>query len=177
MAFVQYCLRVLSIAFSGAWAIANGVSFLLPIFAGYYVWKRPHWESTMKNLLWAIPLAVFVVFLTVSVAIVAPYRIYQEQQQTIAQLKNVHNTKQDIRNFFESVDPIILQKIDAGQKEIHVSITTPEQMKLLDLSKYPDFDKFLSFKQTEGVITFIGGKNRTGVGGDYCFYPKDAITK
>ncbi|MGD1043318.1 MAG: hypothetical protein ABR913_09720 [Sedimentisphaerales bacterium] len=92
MSFVQYYLRVLSIAFSGAWAVANAVSFVLSILFGVIAWKYPPKESIVKDLMWVIPLAIFVVILIISVAIVAPYQIYQNQQQKIDELRGALKT-------------------------------------------------------------------------------------
>jgi hypothetical protein len=168
-------------------------------------WIKEHWKKEwpeMKDAPVAFTICSFVGFIIgiVVAAIVFEHVIIVGKDSTITLLqqkltllqsekdelsKELQNTpsqkakdaKQDIRSFFESIDPNILKKIDAGQKEFHISITDSEQTKLLNLSKYPDFDKFLSFEQIEGVITFVGGKNRTGVGGEYVFSPKDALIK
>jgi len=111
--------------------------------------------------------------------IIAPFLQYHERE-TIATI-----SKQDIRSFLESINPEILQKIDAEQKEIHIFISQPKQMKLVDLSTYPNFYNFLSFQRIGYDITssddhmdgFINelGQNNEMYG--YYLYPRDALKK
>jgi len=103
MSFIQYYLRVLSIAFSGASAIFNVVSAILPILGGIYVWKRPPKEPIVKNLLWIIPLGLFITSLIITIAI-APYRIYQKdvndlQTNLITAQKKIDEYEQNIPKF------------------------------------------------------------------------------
>lgn len=151
----------------------------------------------MKELIWKIPLGIFIVLLIISVAIVAPYRIYQDQQRQISdfkkQIPNV-DTKQEIRNFLDSINseinPEILHKIDEGQKEIPVFISEPEERKLAALATYLNFYNFLSFQKDSDngyirVPNELPSKNsphpkeidlRPSLY-KYYLYPKDALIK
>jgi hypothetical protein len=116
------------------------------------------------------------------VSIVAPYQIYQDQQQQISGLKsdlikaqnslaaskdpndllrkeNLAKAKQVIRNFLELVNPEILQRIDAGEMIIPIRIDDRADKRFLLLSyKYPDFNDFLILRPTN-MEWPIGGKN------------------
>jgi hypothetical protein len=87
MGFIKYHCKVLSIAFGGAWAIANGASFVLSILIGVIIWKYPAKESIMNPLVWIIPLIIFVAFLIINIALIAPYRIYKKQEGKIEELQ------------------------------------------------------------------------------------------
>jgi len=121
-------------------------------------------------------LLLVISFLTAT--FLAPYLLHREREVAII------NTKHDIRTFLESINPVILQKIDTGQKEIHVLISIPKQMKLSDLSERSDFSKFLSFKRSGDVSLgggqingFINELNQNGAMDGYYLYPKDALVK
>lgn len=74
-----------TLAFKGAWAIASSIAGGAAIIMGIIVWRVPKWEAPLKNLYWIIPLGIFVILLLIRLT-TAPYDIYKEQQQTIAQL-------------------------------------------------------------------------------------------
>ncbi len=186
--FLQYYWDVFCLAFQGAWAITEVIAGVIAIIGGFIVWKRPGWESTMKNLLWMIPVGIFTLLLLIRLAI-APYTIHQNQQQQIIELQKreevAMTSKQDIRSFLESINPEILKKIDVGQKEIRIFIGKPNAMKLVDFSTYPNFYKFLFFQQSDdktfpdlpkdGFINQLDA-NEVWLYG-YYLYPRDAIKK
>jgi hypothetical protein len=74
-----------TLAFKGAWAIASSIAGGAAIIMGIIVWRVPKWEAPLKNLYWIIPLGIFLILLLIRLT-TAPYDIYKEQQQTIAQL-------------------------------------------------------------------------------------------
>ncbi len=96
------------------------------------------------------------------------------------------DTKQDIRTFLEDINSEILQKVDAGQKRILISVSIPKQIELLGLSKqHLDFSNYLSFRQIgpNDDINEADLTNRIDEKNDYgwkqaCFlFPKDALKK
>lgn len=94
------------------------------------------------------------------------------------------DTKQDIRTFLESMNREIIQRIDTRQTEIHVLISIPKQIELKDLSKRPDFDKFLSCTPTGDICIacdhlkdFIMDLSQAGEKDGYYLHPKDALIK
>ena len=93
--FIKYGWDVLYLAFKGAWAITECAAAIIAILGGVIVWKYPRWESTMKNLLWMIPVGFFVLLLILRVAIVAPYDIYKSQQQKINESQNTLKETQE----------------------------------------------------------------------------------
>lgn len=82
--------------------------------------------------------------------------------------------KQEIRNFLESIDPTILQRIDAKEKEIFISTNSYQSNKLMQLSEHSDFDEFLSFEKEKSGVIF---SSRQGTITGYHLYPKDALIK
>ncbi|MGD0571703.1 MAG: hypothetical protein ABSB11_01630 [Sedimentisphaerales bacterium] len=99
--------------------------------------------------------------------------------------KQIHNidTKQAIRTFFESVDPVILQKIDVGQKKLLVYFSIPQQVKLEDLPNLPNYGNYLSFEPNYDYndTNFVNDKNKFGwkygFQPQYDLCPKDALKK
>ena len=188
-------------AITGAWSIYGLSAAVLTIIFGCIAWKYPKWESKLKNPLWIIPLIIFFLILFIRL-ITAPYIMHVEEEKTIAGLKDnqtkKEDTKQAIRSFLESVNPVILKKVDAGQKEIHVLISAVKETKLSELSELSDFNKYLSFKQ---LHTTMQGPNYDGNDADiikavkstlgdfipelkqygfvqgYSLYPQDALIK
>ncbi|MGD0551847.1 MAG: hypothetical protein ABSB25_04265 [Sedimentisphaerales bacterium] len=137
---------------------------------------RNKWEKWKEVTMKVAFLLLVISFLTAT--FLAPYLLHREREVAII------NTKHDIRTFLESINPVILQKIDTGQKEIHVLISIPKQMKLSDLSERSDFSKFLSFKRSGDVSLgggqingFINELNQNGAMDGYYLYPKDALVK
>lgn len=123
---------------------------------------------------------LFVISFFVATFLVAPFLRYRENENKIIPI----NTKQEIRTLLESINPLILQKVDARQKEIPMRIGIATQIKLSELSKYPDFDKFLSFKKTKKTIigngqagNFIKELDEDSFSVGYYLYPKDALIK
>ena len=121
---------------------------------------------------------LFVISFFITTFLVAPFLRYRENR--IIPI----NTKQEIRTSLESINPLILQKIDARQKEIHVRIGVATQIKLSELSKQPDFDKYLSFKKTKRTIMgdgqvkgIIKELDENSLATVYYLYPKDALIK
>lgn len=89
-------------------------------------------------------------------------------------------TKQEIRTLFEAVSPKILKEIDSGDKDILVAINVPKEVELLNISKRPDFSKYLSLKQEHDrydAIGCISDPNDVGKKSVYHIYPKDALVK
>lgn len=117
-------------AFQGVWAITGVIAGVLAIIGGFVVWKCPAWESTMKNLLWMIPVGVFTLLLFIRLTI-TPYTIYKNQREMITKLQTTQaqkerDAKQDIRTLMNLFSPEILQRIDAGQKKILISLSIPK---------------------------------------------------
>ncbi|MGA1980413.1 MAG: hypothetical protein ABSG99_07640 [Sedimentisphaerales bacterium] len=56
------------------------------------------------------------------------------------------DTKKEIRNHLKTINPKILQKIDEGEKEVHIIIRLPNLNKLKALQTYPSFNDFLFFQ-------------------------------
>ncbi|MGA2173228.1 MAG: hypothetical protein ABSG82_09525 [Sedimentisphaerales bacterium] len=96
-------------------------------------------KKILEAVPWSYRFLIILGLLFVSVTLTS-YSIYKK-------IPNV-DTKQEIRIFLKSIDPNILQMIDAGKKEIHIFISKPKIMKLFDLYTYPDFNKFLSFQRS-----------------------------
>lgn len=123
---------------------------------------------------------IFLLFMLFSI-ILTSYSFYKDfQNVNAANTKSV--TKQELRTFFEDVNEAILPMIDAGQKEIRISISIPKEVDLLNMSKRPDFDKFLSIKQCQcddiyGVEKYVNQSNDLSWRVGYCLYPKDALIK
>jgi hypothetical protein len=117
---------------------------------------------------------LFIISFFIATFIIAPFIQHHEREMAVI------NTKQDIRTFLESINPEILRKVDTGQKEIHVLISIPKQMKLSDLSERSDFSKFLFFKRS-GDVSLGGGQinelNQNGAMDGYYLYPKDTLVK
>lgn len=67
----------------------------------------------------------------------------------VQQIIQEHHTKQEIRSFFNSVDSEILQKIDAGQKEIPVLISISKERELAALTTYSNFYNFLYVQKSD----------------------------
>jgi hypothetical protein len=91
MAIKEYCKNVFRIAFSGACAAVNAVSFILSTFVEAYLWLCPPKESTMKDLGAIIPCITFFGVLLFTLLIVAPYQIYKKQQEEIEKLQRERN--------------------------------------------------------------------------------------
>lgn len=137
----------------------------------------PRLEGTMKDRLAnARPyaLSILLAFILIS-TILTSYSMHG----------NIHNTKQDIRSFFESINPEILHRVDTSRDEIPVLLGSQDQLKLSELSKRSDFDSYLSARKgKDGVI--VDGRpttnelrrmGQTGYMDRYYFYPKDALAK
>lgn len=92
-------------------------------------------------------------------------------------------TKQELRTFLEDINREILQGIDS-RKDMHVLMGIPTQIRLIELSKRPDFDKFLYIQKSGahcignmpevGLIKEVG---ETGYMDGYYLVPKDALIK
>lgn len=149
----------------------------------------PKLEWKMKDRLTKIrPYAIHILWSCILISVITTsYSMYANKQQRINELqKQIRdttpiNTKQDIRTFFEVINPKILKKIDAGQTVIPVRLGWSSQNRLSKLSTYPDFDKFLSFKKLEKtdikIEGFIKELDRDVFEADYYLFPKDALIK
>jgi hypothetical protein len=91
---IKYPYRVLSVAFSGACAAVNVVSFIISTFVEAYFRIFPPKEPTMKDLTAIIPFVTFFVVLLFTLLIMAPYLIYRKQQQKIKDLLKALKTKE-----------------------------------------------------------------------------------
>jgi hypothetical protein len=186
--FIQYWWHILRSACAGAWGIAQLVAGMLAIAGGCMVRNHPQWESKMKNLLWMVPLVAFLLFL-VGNLLYSPYKQYKQQTQIVRQLQDARDQKEldrkrKIRTLLESINPEIIQYIDAGYKEIEVFISIPKGLELTELSKRPDFSQFLLYKKGEdvnlGTNEVDGYILESGYGGlkeHFSLYPKDALIK
>jgi hypothetical protein len=81
-------------------------------------------------------------------------------------------TREEVRTFFESIAPEILQEIDAKQKEIRVDMSILQEIKFIELSERPDFGKYLSFTKEDGSYTWNCVQMTV-----YYIFPKDALIK
>jgi hypothetical protein len=142
----------------------------------------PVWEGKMKDTIKPYRITILLGFILISVMLTS-YSLY-ENKPTVQNAKT--DTKQDIRFLLESINPEILQKIDTKQKEIRILISIPNEVELKGLSKRPDFNKFLSFKQCQCgdikdsnsyVKNYINELNDDSWRVGYCLYPKDALIK
>jgi hypothetical protein len=173
MEFIKYYWGLIRFAVEGAWGFSQLFAAILALAGGYVAYRHPEWGATVNNLLWIVPCVIFVVLFVIRL-ILAPYEKDKQRQQEISKLiGNNKNIKQQIRNFLESIAPNILQKIDAKEKEIGISIDIPNQVELMRLSKLPDFDKYLAFKEYQFGDYML---NCTPFKG-YILYPKDEIIK
>jgi hypothetical protein len=85
-------------AFSGAWAISQVLAGVITLIMGILVWKYPNWEASAKNLLWMIPLGIFLVLLVIRLAI-APFNIYQKQQMDLRSIeKKLQETEKNLED-------------------------------------------------------------------------------
>ena len=192
MSFILYWWTVVRSACTGAWGVMGLVAEVLAIAVGLIAWKWPRKEPAMKNLPWAIPLCVFAILLVLMLLIV-PYTMHARDQETMRDLRKVvenreQGIKQGIRSLLESINPMILTKIDAREEEVKVALGTANETRLQLMSDRPEFSQFLSFKQVDDVWIMPGrGENATpgfiqdkGEGVQftgYILYPKDALTK
>ena len=126
-------------------------------------------------------LSILLVFILIS-TILTSYSMYTNKQS----IQSQQDTKQKIRTLLESISPEILQRIDAGRKKILVCISTQDAVKLSNLSKRVDFDKYLSVKQItieddsnglEDPNIFIENDEYIWVNNGHYLYPKDALIK
>ena len=81
-------------------------------------------KKKLEAMPWSYRFLVILGLLFISV-ILTSYSIYEKQNEQIRKAGTM-KTKQEIRSFLESVNPVILQKIDDGQKEICVSLSVPD---------------------------------------------------
>lgn len=147
----------------------------LLVSTGLFLYKKHYqhkWEK-WKQIIMKTAFYLFITSSIVATVFIAPFLRYR-QNSTIP-----INTKQEIRTLLESVKPLILQKIDMGQKDILIMINIPTEVKLLDLSQRPDFNKFLSIKQSRGskIEDYIIDSNDISWKASYHLYPKDALIK
>ena len=85
MSYAQYCWFAVCLAFPKAWAIFETITGIISLIGGIIVWKYPTKESTMKNLIWMIPLFIMVIAF-VGRLLYAPYAIYKNQETKINEL-------------------------------------------------------------------------------------------
>jgi hypothetical protein len=130
------------------------------------------------SLPWRLLILLGFIFISVILTSYSMYKKYHQAAKT--------DIKQEIRTFLESINPLILQKIDAGEKEIIVSIIPDTHIKLVSLSQQKtDFDKFLSFEWSGYVSgkcdSIIEDLSPTGhirpETTEYYLHPKDVLKK
>lgn len=182
---LQFIKELLHGVFLSFASIAFWIGFA-PIL--YYVW--PSLEGKVNTRLAKIRpyiLHIFPWFILISV-ILTSYSMYADKQEQINKLQNAKSvTKLEIQDFLDFVHPWILKKIDKGQREMHIGLCTSTQIRLIELSKRPDFDKFLSIrksgKQSSTYKTSVDddfiqeyGKEENYLEG-YYFIIKDALVE
>ena len=166
-------------------------------FALFILWillPKFKWEGKIKQRLgavsWPYRLLIILVLLFIS-TICTSYSMYTGQQQTITKLQERQalrrqDTKQEIRTCLESINPEILQRVDAGRKKILVCINTQDVVRLSNLSERVDFDKYLSFRQVtlednlnelEDPNIYIEKGEYIWVNNGHYLYPKDALMR
>lgn len=89
----KYYWKVFYLAFNKAWAICELISGILALLGGFIAWKHPQWGGVVNNLVWMIPLSVFLLLLVIRL-LTAPYEIYKEQEKKIAVNTNPEAQKQ-----------------------------------------------------------------------------------
>ncbi len=112
-AFIQYYWSLFRFATEGAWGFSQLAAAILAFVSGYAVYKHPEWEPNMKDLLWIIPLMIFVLLFAIRL-ILAPYEKHKEQKEEIEKLKIQHNP-----TFFESNIDIVIKSLENDIKEIN----------------------------------------------------------
>ncbi len=183
--FIKELLRGVLWSYQG---IASWCSFAL--FILWFLLPKFRWGGKIKQRLeavsWLYRLLILLVLLHI-ITIVTSYFMYTSQQQKIEKLLGVkQDIKQEIRTCLESINPEILQRIDAGRKKILVCISMQDAVKLSNLSERVDFDKYLSFRQAtlegdfnglEDPNIFIENVKYMWVSNGHYLYPKDALIK
>jgi hypothetical protein len=89
----------------GGWRITEIVSFLLLIAGTLANLTYPDWWASMNDLLWALPLAVFIGTIVVGF-LVAPYAIYDNKQKECGALAG------ELNKIETMVPNFVLKKID-----------------------------------------------------------------
>lgn len=56
--------------------------------------------------------------------------------------------KNEIRTVLNRTNPLIIQNIDEGKKEIGIMFSQSNLLDILDLSKYPEFNEYLDIQPT-----------------------------
>ena len=192
MAMVEFLKEL----FTGIFLSINSITTWIGIVS-FIFFFFPKLGGRMKNQLekirpWPYGLLIFLGLILISI-ILTSYSMYESKQQQIKVLQkqifdpNTINTKQEIRTLLESINPEILRRIYAGQKKILTTLSTPNEVKLSNLSERPDFEKYLSFKQInnekddfndfEDPNIFIEGDKYFSWEQAYYHYPKDALIK
>lgn len=150
----------------------------------------PKLEWKMKDRLAKIrPYAIHILWGCILISVITTSYSMRKNNFATQNLKT--DTKQDIRNFFESINPMILQIVDTRQKKFPILIGVVKEAKLSELSERPDFNKFLKYEQMEW--TMFGARhpdankvlengavvelNQHGTLQGYFLYPKDALVK
>ena len=126
---IAECWGKCRFAFTKAISIALLVSAILGVIYWYIDDNYPDWNTRMKTPVWLIPACIFLL-LGLMRFIFAHYLI-----------------RRKIRNFLKLLNPEILQRINAKEKEIIVSMTVPQETELINLSKIVLFNKFLSIEK------------------------------
>jgi hypothetical protein len=164
--------------FKSIFASLNGITTWIGIISFYLLWLLPKSNVgdkvniTIATISLSSRLLILLGFIFISILLTF-YSTYKKQQRKIDELGGIKDTKQEIRNFLESINPKILEMVNNGQKEILLSINIPNEVELIRLSKLPDFDKFLLFEKYGfgdymlNCTPFVG----------YRLYPKDALIK
>ncbi|HZV35903.1 MAG TPA: hypothetical protein VFB72_15105 [Verrucomicrobiae bacterium] len=116
-------------------------------------------------------------------------KMFSDQIKAAAEGRLISDPKEEIRDFFSAVNPAILPLIDSGQKRIPVFLSSLSQSKLFNLSGRRDFEKYLAFDQTGGMmqggsgnqygnfINEVAPNNTRPMMSGFIFYPKDALKR
>ena len=201
--FLKYWLHNFSVGFhfgGGVFSYISGICAF--ISAGLFLLKK-HYQHKWKRweqIIMRTAFCLFVISFIIATFLVAPFLKDKSNKQEISELKRdltapkqTLNTKQDIRNFLEAVNPEILQRIDAGQTLIPIRLSFTAEERLKKLSKQPDFNKFLILEKRvmkkEDIDTFfikaigtglIKELNKSGPAyywADYYLLPRNALIK
>ena len=114
MVIVKYYWSLFRFAVDGAWGFSQLVSAIFAFVGGYIGYKHPEWGIVMNNLLWVIPLGIFVVLFAIRL-ILAPYKIYKDQQDEIKKLQQQNaNLRQQITDLQLKLDTEMNPKMTIG---------------------------------------------------------------
>ena len=127
MAIIKYYWSLFWQALRKASKVCLFISGSLTLFGRIIGRYHPEWGNTMNDLLWIIPMGLFLLILIFS------------------SIKT--GTKKAILIFLKSINPEMFEEIDITKEtDIHIQIGPMKERELSELASRPDFDKFLSCK-------------------------------